>query len=128
MEAFWALLDIITGANAVRGYYEETLYADSGLALNLELQAPTMNMKLAGKDAQLQVFAFKDWGKGYSKSVDLNNDLQTNQKHNVVSSLGLGARFTLSPFVQLNTTLAWADRENGRDGSYMAHAGLVVGY
>lgn len=118
----------ITGANAVRGYYEETLYADSGLALNLELQAPTMNMKLAGKDAQLQVFAFKDWGKGYSKSVDLNSDLQTNQKQNVVSSLGLGARFTLSPFVQFNSSLAWADRENGRDNGYMAHMALVVGY
>lgn len=118
----------MTGANAVRGYYEETLYADSGVAINLELQAPTINMKLAGKDGQLQVFAFKDWGKGYSKSVDLNNDLLTNQKHNVVSSVGLGARFTLSPFVQLNTTLAWADRENGRNDSYMAHAGLVLGY
>lgn len=118
----------VTGSNAVRGYYEDTLYADSGLMVNLELQAPTLDMKLAGKDAQLQVFAFKDWGKGYSKSVDLNNDLQTNQKQNVVSSLGLGARFTLSPFVQFNSSLAWADRENGRDNGYMAHMALVVGY
>ena len=118
----------VTGSNAVRGYYEDTLYADSGLMVNLELQAPTLDMKLAGKDAQLQVFAFKDWGKGYSKSVDLNNDLQTNQKHNVVGSLGLGARFTLSPFVQFNSSLAWADRENGRDNGYMAHMALVVGY
>ena len=118
----------ITGANAVRGYYEETLYADSGLALNLELQAPTMNMKLAGKDAQLQVFAFKDWGKGYSKSVDVNNDLLSVRKQNVVSSVGVGARFSLSPFVQFNSSIAWADRENGRDKDTMAHLALVVGY
>lgn len=118
----------LTGANAVRGYYEDTLFADSGLLLNLELQAPNINMKLAGKEAQLQVFAFKDWGKGVSKSVDLNNDLRTNAKENVVSSIGLGARFSLSPLVQLNSALAWADRENGRKDDYMMHLALVIGY
>lgn len=118
----------VTGTNAVRGYFEDTLFADSAVVMNLELQAPTINMKWSNKEAQLQIFAFKDWGKGYSKSLDINNDLQTLDKQNIVSSAGLGARFSFSPFVQLNTTLAWADRDNGRDGSYMAHAGLVVGY
>jgi len=118
----------LSGANAVRGYYEDTLYADSGVVLNLELQAPSMNMKLAGKDAQLQLYAFKDWGKSYSKSVDANNDLNTNSKENVLSSVGLGARFTLSPFVQFNSSIAWADKENGRNEDYMAHFALVVGY
>ena len=119
---------VLTGVNAVRGYHEDTLYADSGLALNLELQAPNIDLKLAGKDAQLQFFAFKDWGKGYSKSVDLNSDLKSNSKENVVSSLGIGARFSLSPFVQFNSAIAWADRENGRNEDYLAHLALVVGY
>jgi len=118
----------LTGANAVRGYYEDTLFADSAVMLNLELQAPSINLKLANKDAQLQLFAFKDWGKGYSKSVDLNNDLKSNSKENVVSSVGVGARFSLSPFVQFNSSIAWADRENGRDKDTMAHLALVVGY
>ena len=118
----------LTGANAVRGYHEDTLYADSGVMLNLELQAPPMNFKVASKDAQLQLFAFKDWGKGYSKSVDLNNDLKSNSKENVVSSVGVGARFSLSPFVQFNSSIAWADRENGRNDDYMAHMALVIGY
>lgn len=118
----------LTGANAVRGYYEDTLFADSAVMLNLELQAPSINLKLANKDAQLQLFAFKDWGKGYSKSVDLNNDLKSNSKEKVVSSVGVGARFSLSPFVQFNSSIAWADRENGRNDDYMAHMALVVGY
>ena len=118
----------LTGATGVRGYHEETLYADSGVVLNLELQAPVINFKLASQETQLQVFAFKDWGKGYSKSVDVNNDLKTNSKENVVSSIGLGARFTLSQYVQFNSAIAWADRENGRDDNYMAHLALVIGY
>ena len=61
---------VLTGANAVCGYHEDTFYADS-------------------------------W---------------------------LGAQFAFSPFVQFNSSIAWADRENGRNDDYMAHLALVIGY
>lgn len=119
----------LTGANAVRGYYEDSLYADSGLMLNLELQAPAKTFTVAGKQAQLQGFAFYDLGRGFNHTADVNNDLSTKQKNNTVSSLGLGARFSLSPLVQLNGTLGWAQQGlNNRSDDVMANVSLVVGY
>jgi hemolysin activation/secretion protein len=121
----------LSGVNAVRGYYEDSYFADRGLVLNLELSAPTVNLSFAGKDAQLQIFVFRDWGKGYNIDeqcvCDLNN--RSTSKTHVLSSYGLGARFSFSPYVQLNSTLGFADRglhERG-DGS-LGNISLVLGF
>ena len=119
----------LTGANAVRGYYEDSLYADSGLMLNLELQAPAKTFKIGDKQAQLQGFAFYDVGRGFNHTADVNNDLSSKQKNNTVSSLGFGARFSLSPYVQLNGTLGWAQQGlNNRSDDVMGNVSLVLGY
>ena len=119
----------LTGANAVRGYYEDTLYADSGVVLNLELQAPANSFNVFGKQAQLQGFAFYDVGRGFNHTADGNSDLNTHQKNNTVSSLGVGARFSLSPLVQLNGTLGWAQAGlNNRNDDVMGNISLVIGY
>lgn len=119
----------LTGANAVRGYYEDSLYADSGLMLNLELQAPPKTFKVGDKQAQLQAFGFYDVGRGFNNTADVNNDLNTKQKNNTVSSFGVGARFSLSPFVQLNGTLGLAQQGlNNRSDDVMGNISLVIGY
>ena len=119
----------LTGANAVRGYYEDSLYADSGLMLNLELQTPSNTFTVAGKQGQVQGFAYYDVGRGFNQTSEKNNDLNTTQKNNTVSSLGFGARFSVSPMVQLNGSLGWAQQglSNRSDGS-MANVSLVIGY
>lgn len=119
----------LTGANAVRGYYEDSLYADSGVMLNLELQAPPKTFKVGDKQAQLQAFGFYDVGRGFNHTADVNNDLNTKQKNNTVSSFGVGARFSLSPFVQLNGTLGFAQQGlNNRSDDVMGNVSLVIGY
>ncbi len=119
----------LTGAYAVRGYYEDTLYSDSGVVLNLELQAPAKTFTMAGKQGQVQGFAFYDVGRSFNHTADGNSDLNTAQKNNTVSSVGLGARFSLSPLVQLNGTLGWAQQGlNNCSDDVMANVSLVVGY
>ncbi len=119
----------LTGSNAVRGYYEDSLYADSGLMLNMELQAPPKTFTVAGKQAQLQVFSFYDIGRGFNHTADVNSDLSSKQKNNTVSSLGVGARFSLSPLVQVNGTLGWAQQGlANRSDDFMGNISLVIGY
>jgi hemolysin activation/secretion protein len=119
----------LTGAYAVRGYYEDSLYADSGLMLNLELQAPPKTFKIGDKQAQLQAFGFYDIGRGFNNTADVNNDLSSKQKNNTVSSFGVGARFSLSPLVQLNGTLGVAQQGlNNRGDDVMGNISLVIGY
>jgi hypothetical protein len=46
-----------------------------------------------------------------------------------VSSFGVGARFSLSPFVQLNGTLGLAQQGlNNRSDDVMGNISLVIGY
>lgn len=121
----------LSGVNAVRGYYEDSYFADRGLVLNLELSAPTVNMNLAGKDAQLQMFVFRDWGKGYNIDDQFVSDLNNRSvnKTHVLSSYGFGARFSLSPFVQFNGTLGFADRGlHERGDGYLGNVSLVLGF
>ena len=119
----------LTGANAVRGYYEDSLYADSGVMLNLELQAPPKTFKVGDKQAQLQAFGFYDIGRGFNNTADVNTDLNTRQKNNTVSSFGVGARFSLSPLVQLNGTLGVAQQGlNNRGDDVMGNISLVIGF
>ena len=127
----WSERMALSGVNAVRGYYEDSYFADRGVSLNLELSAPTLNMNLAGKDAQLQMFVFRDWGKGYNIDNQLVSDLNNRSasKTHVLSSYGFGARFSLSPFVQFNGTLGFADRGlHERGDGYLGNVSLVLGF
>ena len=68
-------------------------------------------------------------GRSFNHAADVNNDLKTQQKNNTVESSGLGARFSLSPLVQLNGTLGWAQKGlNNRNDDVMGSISLVVGY
>ena len=120
----------LSGVNAVRGYYEDSYFADRGVTMNLELSAPPVNMSFAGKDAQLQMFVFRDWGKGFNVDEQVIRDLNNREsKTHIVSSYGFGARFTLSPYVQLNSTLGFADRGlHERGDGYLGNVSLVLGF
>jgi hemolysin activation/secretion protein len=120
----------LSGVNAVRGYYEDSYFADRGVTMNLELTAPNININLAGKDAQLQMFVFRDWGKGFNVDEQVIRDLNNREsKTHIVSSYGFGARFTLSPYVQLNSTLGFADRGlHERGDGYLGNVSLVLGF
>jgi hemolysin activation/secretion protein len=120
----------LSGVNAVRGYYEDSYFADRGVTMNLELSAPPVNMSFAGKDAQLQMFVFRDWGKGFNVDEQVIRDLNNREsKTHIVSSYGFGARFSLSPYVQFNGTLGFADRGlHERGDGYLGNVSLVLGF
>jgi hemolysin activation/secretion protein len=120
----------LTGMYGVRGYYEDSLYADSGLILNLELATPTKVIETFKTPTQLQGFVFADWGKGYNKTTEYVPDLKDDSKQHVVSSLGVGFRLTTTPYVQFNGTLGWATRTlaNHHTPDYLAHLSLVIGF
>ena len=119
------------GVSGVRGYYEDSYFADRGVVINLELSAPPVTMNLAGKDAQLQMYVFRDWGKGFNIDDQLVRDLnpRTADRNHVISSYGFGARFSLSPYVQFNGSLGFADRGlHERGDGYLGNVALVLGF
>jgi hypothetical protein len=101
------------------------------VVINLELSAPPITMNLAGKDAQLQMYVFRDWGKGFNIDDQLVRDLnpRTADRNHVISSYGFGARFSLSPYVQFNGSLGFADRGlHERGDGYLGNVALVLGF
>lgn len=98
--------------------------------MNLELTAPNININLAGKETQLQMYLFRDWGKGYNIDDQAIKDLNGHEsKTHIVSSYGFGARYSFSPYVQLNGVLGFADRGmRERGDGYLGNISLVLGF
>lgn len=126
----WSERMALSGVNAVRGYYEDSYFADRGVVMNLELTAPNININLAGKETQLQMYLFRDWGKGYNIDDQAIRDLNGHEsKTHIVSSYGFGARYSFSPYVQLNGVLGFADRGmRERGDGYLGNISLVLGF
>lgn len=101
----------VTGANAVRGYYEDELISDSGWVANFEAYSPAI--KLGEKGGMLQFVAFRDMGQGYSRTEDYNPDLNKVGRQFNVAGTGVGARYMWGDNIQFSGDVAWRDSNNG---------------
>lgn len=81
----------LTGANAVRGFDERAVAADSGLALNAELYTPELAAR-AGLPGNLRGLLFVDAGYGANR----NTAGSYVPAHTHVASTGAGLRYTLT--------------------------------
>ena len=81
----------LTGANAVRGFDERAVVADSGLVLNAELYTPELAPS-AGLAGHLLGLVFADAGHGAHRKAG-GTYLAS---HTTVASVGLGARYSAS--------------------------------
>jgi hemolysin activation/secretion protein len=93
----------VGGQHSVRGYQENQLVRDNGLAASLEWRVPVFRLPIPGvskiaEDGVVQLAIFADYG--WSKNTGMpSNDPQT------ISSAGLGVRWDPSP--KLHTELYW---------------------
>ena len=98
----------VSGAQGVRGYYEDTLFADRGLIGNLELQTPSASLTLLGRQGLLQGYVFLDAGRAWNKSPQVVPDLgaEARTTYTLVSH-GLGLRFNLGATLVMRADVGW---------------------
>jgi hemolysin activation/secretion protein len=118
----------LSGSSGVRGYYEDTLIADRGIVLNLELQAPYVQVPIGASTGLLQGLVFVDGGRAWRKTEALNADLGKTGTVFDLASFGIGARFNLNPTITLRADLGW--RTTGLQGTrgMLAHVFALVAY
>lgn len=76
----------LTGAQAVRGFLDRVVIADSGAVINLELHSPELAPLLGLDGHNLRALAFFDYGRGRDhETID--------QADKTLSSAGLGLRY-----------------------------------
>ena len=114
----------ITGAARVRGYYEDTLIADSGLVVNVELQTPYMQVPVGKTTGLLQGIAFFDAGRAWNKAPTFNADFKRAGTTFSLASFGVGARFNLNPYLTVRSDLGL--RSSPIDGKRGALADVSV--
>lgn len=118
----------MSGASRVRGFYEDTLIADSGLVANLELQTPYVSVPLGSTSGLLQGLVFVDLGRAWHKTEMTNADLDRTGKVFNLASYGVGARFNLNPSLTLRADLGWRTAGLvGRSGMF-GHVSVLFAY
>jgi hemolysin activation/secretion protein len=91
----------LTGSNAVRGFDERAVAADSGLVLNAEMYTPELSPRV-GLPGNLRGLVFVDAGYGANRKAS-GTYLPS---HTHVSSTGVGARYSLSRDFSVRLDLA----------------------
>lgn len=118
----------MSGVSRVRGFYEDTLIADSGLVANLELQTPYVPVSLGSTSGLLQGLVFVDLGRAWHKTPMTNVDLGRTGTVFNLASYGVGARFNLNPTLTLRTDLGWRTAGLvGRSGMF-SHVSVLFAY
>lgn len=88
----------IGGSSTVRGYRENQMTTDSGMVTSLEWRIPVVHLPVPGiskgsGDGILELAPFFDLGHGW-------NDRGTDPSPDTIYSLGLGARWLVSPLLR----------------------------
>jgi hemolysin activation/secretion protein len=116
----------LVGANAVRGFDERAVVADSGVVLNAEVYTPELG-GVAGVPGNLRALAFADAGHGENHAA--NGAVPA---HAGVSSFGLGARYGLGRDASLRLDIARVVNAGGsyteQRGDWRAHVSALVAF
>lgn len=93
----------IAGMNAVRGFLERAVEADSGIITNFELYTPEL-ASLVGVKGNLRTLAFYDFGEGY------NDRITAAQVRKRLASYGFGIRYNMDKSLAFRLDLARIDQ------------------
>ena len=112
----------------MRGYHEREANGDQGVLIRNELRMPSFNVgaPLQGKQAQLQLLAFLDYGVVSNKRL-----LPGEPQHVELSSIGLGMRFALEQNVSFRFDYGWQLHDTGVPGgrnNSRPHFAVLVSY
>ena len=110
------------GATSVRGFIEREISNDSGLGVNLEAYTPNL---CTHADWNCRLLAFYDTA--YAKR---NHALPEELTSTTIASTGVGARFVLSTYVNLQLDFGHVVRAGatGRDNTSRLHLRLGLAY
>lgn len=116
------------GSSSVRGYDERVVNGDQGFIFSNELRSPEYSPlgALAGRemDDKLQGLAFWDYGVANNRSPGVG---EARTAH--VSSVGLGLRYSLAPYVTIRFDYGWAlIAAPGTNGGSRPHLGVTIAY
>ena len=111
------------GASSVRGFIEREVSNDSGLGLNLELYTP--NLCSGRANWNCRVLAFYD-----TAYVSRNHALAGELKSTTIGSVGLGLRFLLSTYANLQLDFGHVVQAgaSNRDNANRMHLRLNLAY
>ncbi len=99
------------GMYSIRGYDERIVNGDDGIILCNDLLTPPLRVaELIGFDVpdELRFLAFYDFGYAHSRGGELGSDHAA-----TFSSLGLGLRYQLAPYISLRYDYGWRLHEVG---------------
>lgn len=121
----------IGGYGTVRGYDERVIFGDQGAVVNVELRTPSISIgRLAGWDwltDELQFLGFWDFGLVSSK-----DPLPGDAASYYLSSLGVGLRYSLAPYVSVRCDVGFPlvdpDVAGVDVGIARASVGVTVGF
>jgi hemolysin activation/secretion protein len=113
------------GFDSVRGYEEREVNGDEGFLMTQEIRSPTvhplsglLNLKV---DDNLQVLAFSDTG-----WVSLKNPSPGIDSDYLLSSLGVGVRYNITPYFTMRADYGFQLVRTGLNPDYDSHASIGV--
>ena len=92
----------LAGSNAVRGFNERAVSADSGYVANAEIYTPDFS-KATGVSGNLRALVFYDFAQGTNHNVAANSPTPARVS---IASFGVGLRYALAKDVSLRFDLA----------------------
>ena len=116
------------GYNSIRGYSERVVNGDGGFIMNHELRAPALSplraLGVTKVQDSLQFLAFWDFGIATIKDAAPGEDDSI-----TLSSVGVGLRYALNPYVSVRADYGWQLAEvEGDDEDARFHVGVTVSY
>ena len=105
----------IGGANTVRGFPENLLVRDNGIAATVELQIPLFG-RTAPHPLNVELVPFIDYGRSWDdEDTDPGSDVRDSDEARYIASAGLGVRW--NPIAGLDAQVYWgSDIANNFDG------------
>lgn len=116
------------GSDSVRGYPERGVNGDQGFIMNHELRTPALHPGRAARvkkvEDALQFLAFCDYG------IAKTDEPVANQQSSVtLSSIGLGARYSINPYLSFRADYGWQLLDLDSDsGSGRFHIGGTISF
>lgn len=100
------------GRGSVRGFEPRAVNGDNGLFVSNEIRSPSLRLpwRAGGTIGRVQLLAFLDYGK-----VGVVDPLPSETSNSVLSSTGLGLRYSFSNHVQLEADYGWQHQGRSLD-------------
>ncbi|WP_249776934.1 ShlB/FhaC/HecB family hemolysin secretion/activation protein [Herbaspirillum sp. C9C3] len=118
----------LAGANAVRGFTERAVAADSGAVLNTELYTPDLLVKTEMR-GNLRLLGFVDAGRGANNNVTSASTVPSTV---TLASIGAGLRYTLGRDFSLRLDVARVllngNSVTEQRGDLNAHLSAILGF